>query len=338
LGKYQQEKKIVRSYFDSMEKAAPEEAEKVLDQYVSSNYDWKGSYPFRQQYGRLDVAEKFWTPLKLALGNMQRRQDVFIAGNNELDESEVWVMSMGNFMGNFQKDWLGIRRTNKLINLRYAEFACVQDGKISKTGLFVDLIGFMIHAGVNPLPATEASCYVYPGPREHNGLLFDDADDVESAITSKLILDMCREVVPYDEDGDQLPKKDITKCYWAEDMLWYGSAGAVYTIPGFEKEQQKFRSTLIGRKFVNHTSRFSEGQFGCFFGWPNIINTPVGGYLGLPGGQVAAEMQVVDVYYRKENKLAENWVIIDLPYWLKQQGLDLFDKSKFILQGGLKDE
>ena len=195
-----------------------------------------------------------------------------------------------------------------------------------KTGLFVDLIGFMVHAGVNPLPVLEGSCYVYPGPREHNGLLFEDADEAESAITLKLIVDMCKEVVPYDENGDQLPKKGITKYYWAEDMLWYGSAGAAYTIPVFEKGQQKFRSTLKDRKFVNHTTRFAEGQFGCFFGWPNIVNTPVGGYLGLPGGQVDAEMQVVDVYYRKGNKLAENWVIIDLPYWLKQQGLDLFDK------------
>lgn len=325
---YQQEKEIVRNYFDSMEKAAPEDAEKVLLQYVSSNYDWKGSYPFRQQDGAAAAAENFWVPFKEALGSMQRRQDIFIAGNNELNESETWVMSMGNFMGNFQKDWLGIRHTNKLINLRYAEFACVEEGKISKTGLFVDFIGFMVHAGVNPLPALEGACYVYPGPREHNGLLYADADERESAVTLKLIDDMCREVVPYDEKGDQLPEEGITKYYWSENMLWYGSAGASYTIPAFEKYQQEFRRNLVDRKFVGHTARFAEGQFGCFFGWPNIINTPIGGYLGLPGGQVPAEMQVVDVYYRKGDKLAENWVIIDLPYWLKQQGLDVFDRAR----------
>mgnify|MGYP006302231445 FL=1 len=41
-------------------------------------------------------------------------------------------------------------------------------------------------------------------------------------------------------------------------------------------------------------------------------------------------MQVVDVYYRKGDKLSENWVFIDIPYWLKQQGLDIFERTKEI--------
>jgi len=73
----------------------------------------------------------------------QRREDIFIAGNNKYAD-EVWVMSMGNFMGLFDNDLLGIPRTRKIANLRYAEFSCVQNGKISKTGLFIDLIGLMV--------------------------------------------------------------------------------------------------------------------------------------------------------------------------------------------------
>lgn len=41
-------------------------------------------------------------------------------------------------------------------------------------------------------------------------------------------------------------------------------------------------------------------------------------------------MQVVDVYYRRRDKLAENWVLIDIPYWLKQQGLDVFKRTAHI--------
>ncbi|EQF47170.1 hypothetical protein QG5_0635 [Clostridioides difficile CD170] len=41
-------------------------------------------------------------------------------------------------------------------------------------------------------------------------------------------------------------------------------------------------------------------------------------------------MQVVDVYYRKGDKLQENWVLIDIPYWLKQQGLDILERTKSI--------
>ena len=42
-------------------------------------------------------------------------------------------------------------------------------------------------------------------------------------------------------------------------------------------------------------------------------------------------MQVVAVYCRRGDKLSKNWVLIDLPYWLKQQGLDIFERTRQIL-------
>ena len=48
--------------------------------------------------------------------------------------------------------------------------------------------------------------------------------------------------------------------------------------------------------------------------------------MGLPGGDVKADMRVVDVYRRDGDKLAENWVLIDIPYWLLQQGLDVLER------------
>lgn len=69
----------------------------------------------------------------------------------------------------------------------------------------------------------------------------------------------------------------------------------------------------------------------CFFGWPNLTNTPTGGYLGLPGGGPPSDMQVVDVYRQENGRLAENWVFIDHPWWLKQQGLDILERTQQIL-------
>ena len=136
---YQEEKKLVRNYYDAMEKASPDEAERVLARFTSEDYNWKGVYPFREQNGAGAAAEVFWTPLKKSLKHMQRRMDIFLGGENEID-GDRWVMSMGQFMGLFDEDFLGIRHTRKMQHLRYAEFNCVQDGKITKTGLFVDLI------------------------------------------------------------------------------------------------------------------------------------------------------------------------------------------------------
>jgi hypothetical protein len=39
-------------------------------------------------------------------------------------------------------------------------------------------------------------------------------------------------------------------------------------------------------------------------------------------------MRIVDIYRRENNKLAENWVYIDILYYLYQQGLDLLGRMK----------
>jgi hypothetical protein len=88
---------------------------------------------------------------------------------------------------------------------------------------------------------------------------------------------------------------------------------------------------LDDKKFVGHVCRFAEGNYACFFGWPNLSNMPLGGWLGLPGGKVQSKMQVVDVYRREGDMLAENWVFIDIPHWLKQQGLDVLARTQKIL-------
>ncbi len=333
MSKYQEIKTIVRNYFEAMENATPETVADVLKAYTSEEYFWRGVYPFREQQGAEVVAETFWAPLMTSLTRMQRRQDIFIAGTNEFKDEE-WVMSMGNFMGLFDVDWLGIPRTRKMVNLRYAEFNCVQNGKITQTGLFIDIMGVMVQAGVYPLPPSTGVYFNYPGPRHHNGLLFDDAPEADGVVTLALVNEMIQDLGDLNESGSMGCPPEILERTWSSDMIWYGPAGigATYTIPRYQEQHQlPFRANLDDKKFVGHVCRFAEGNFACFFGWPNLSNRPIGGFLGLPGGSGSATMQVVDVYYREGDKLSENWVLIDLPYWLKQQGLDVLDRTQKIL-------
>jgi len=332
MANYQKEKKLIRDYFNDMEEAGVKKVKEVLEDYTSDDYSWRGVYPFREQEGIDNVAENFWIPLKKSLKNMQRRQDIFFAGENELGERK-WVFSMGHFMGLFDKEWLGVRPTGKMHHLRYAEFNCVENGEIVESGIFVDIIGFMQEAGVNPLPPATGKFFVYPGPRDHNGLLFEDADPKEGEKTLALVNEMVDDLSELNQsDSDECPPEVLEKT-WADDMIWYGPAGigASYTIPRYQKQHQlPFRKNLKDKVFNGHVCRLAEGNFACFFGWPNLSNTPTGGFLGLPGGEINAEMQVVDVYYRKDGELSENWVFIDIPYWLKQQGLDIIERTKKI--------
>lgn len=333
MGKYATSKKLVLDYFNELEDATLDNLESVLKKFTTEEYLWKGVYPFLEQTGHENVSKNFWKPLKKSLKQMQRRQDIFIAGTNEIAGDE-WVMSMGHFMGVFEADWLGIRSTGKMINLRYAEFNCVKNGKIIETGLFVDIIGFMQQAGINPLPPQTGSYFVYPGPRNHDGLLFEDANEKESQKTLQLVNKMINDLTALNESGSLDCPPELLERTWSEKMIWYGPGGigASYTIPTYQKQHQlPFRNNLKDKKFNGHVCRFSEGNFACFFGWPNLSNTPIGGFLGLPGGNVQADMQVVDVYCREGDKLTENWVLIDIPYWLKQQGLDILDRTQTIL-------
>ena len=118
-------------------------------------------------------------------------------------------------------------------------------------------------------------------------------------------------------------------------MIWYGPAGigASYTIPRYQEQHQyPFRSGLKDKMFNGHLCRLAEGHYAGFFGWPNLTNTAAGGFLGLPASDTPADMRVVDIYRREGNKLAENWVFIDLPWWLQQQGIDILERTRKLTQ------
>ena len=136
MGQFQEAKKIVLDYFKEMEQCSAEQCSDVLKKYTSENYLFRGVYPFEMQHGATDAAKVFWAPLKTSLRMMQRRMDIFLGGFNKYGNQEIWVLSTGNFMGLFDEDWLGIRRTRKINCLRYAEFNCVENGKITQTAIF----------------------------------------------------------------------------------------------------------------------------------------------------------------------------------------------------------
>lgn len=338
MSQYQESKRIVREYFEALELAgkanpSPENLTKTIKKFTSDEYLWRGVYPWRMQNSVEDAVEKFWSPFMSSIRQVQRRQDIFIGGTNEIS-GEQWVMSMGHLMGLFDKEWMGIRPTGKMISLRYAEFNCVEEGKITQTGIFVDMIGFMDQAGCNPLPPSTGQYFVYPGPRSHTGLLFEDAPREQATDMLALVNRMVDDLTELNESGAMGCPPEVLEKTWDSDMIWYGPCGigASYTIPRYQLQHQlPFRNNLTDKKFNGHVCRFAEGDYACFFGWPNLSNKPIGGFLGLPGGEIPADMQVVDVYSRSGDKLSENWVIIDIPFWLKQQGLDVFERTASIM-------
>lgn len=330
---FQDAKTLARRFADALDAATPETIASVLSAHVAPDYRFRSVHPFREIMGGAEaIAAQFWAPLLSACPHRQRRPDVFVAGINELSTGapETWVMTMGHILGLFDQDWLGIPRTRKIAMLRFAEFHRIEGDRIAETGLFLDVIGLMAQAGVYPLPPSTGVYFPYPGPRTHDGLLYADAQPSEGAATRDLVNRMVTDLMALNRSGSMGCPPEILENSWAKDMLWYGPAGigATCTIPRYQEQHQlPFRSALADKTGLGHVCRFAEGHYACFFGWPNLRNRPIGGFLGLPGGNVPAEMQVVDVYRREGDKLAENWVFIDLPHWLLQQGLDVLGRT-----------
>ena len=120
---------------------------------------------------------------------------------------------------------------------------------------------------------------------------------------------------------------------WHEDMIWFGPAGigATYTRDRYEQQHQgPFREGLDDIQFHGHICRLAEGNFGGFFGWANLTMLPSGGFMGLPSAKEHVEMRVVDIYRRDGDKLAENWIFIDLLHFLSMQGLGVLERMEKI--------
>ena len=299
----------------------------ALAEHLSADATWRGMHPFHVQTGPQAIADTFWTPLLTAMSRVQRRQDIFFAGQNHLDEGRgTWVASMGHLMALFDAPFLGIQPTRKIVMIRYAEFSRVENDQIIEQALFVDLLHLMAQAGQYPLPGMTAAQLVQPGPMTHDGLLFDDQDPAEGQKTLDRIHAMIHAIDQANAGVLPLtPQQELARD-WNDDMIWWGPTGigATYTIDRYvEQHQRPFRTQLGARTFNGHICRMAEGAYGGFFGWPNLTMECTGPFLGLPPSGQKADMRVVDIYRRDGDKLAENWVFIDILHFLNMQGLDV---------------
>jgi len=334
-------KDLVRAMNAELDRAAPADIESVLQRFTSEDWLWRGVHPFYEQTGAAAVSNNFWRPLRAAFSPLQRRPDVFLAGESIADESKfalpgsTWVCEMGNLLGLFDSPWLDIPPTRRMCLLRYAEFNRVgDDGLIHESAMFMDIPSVMAQSGHNPFPPQTGAHHIHLGPRTHDGLLHAAQDPHEGPRTQALVeamvsvLSVANRVA--NETGVNNIPYEVMARTWAEDMIWSGPAGigATYTIDRYQQQHSyPFRFNLSDKFFNGHVARIAEGNYACFFGWANLTVRATGGFLGMPASN-AADMRVVDVYRREGDKLAENWVFIDLLHWLFEQGLDVLARMR----------
>lgn len=86
---FQDSKALLLNYYNALDTAEGDEINAVIKAHTAENYLWRGMHPFYEQYNADDVADVFWKPFRQSFTSMQRRQDVFMAGLNDVDGDET---------------------------------------------------------------------------------------------------------------------------------------------------------------------------------------------------------------------------------------------------------
>lgn len=310
---------------------APEAAQDDLfADYVTEDCVWDISHPINRLEGREAVLQQFIRPLQRALTRVQRRDEIFIGGANRRDEGGTWVASVTHYLGNFDAPFVGIQPSRHLMLLRSGEFYRVDDGKISKARIIIDIPDMMRQAGLPTFEISYGLETLFPGPATHDGVLPGGGPELGSK-SLDVVEAMLRDLHKFDPQTFSSTNQTGVHGHWHEDMLWYGPAGigSNYLWEGFVKDHREpFLKAFPDRKGGDHFCRIGDGNYAAISGWPSMRMTFSGDYLGIPADGRPLTLRVMDFYRCADAKIMENWVLLDYNDLAAQMGVDLIAKAQ----------
>lgn len=312
--------------------ARPEETEQAAADVFAPDARFFACHPFEELAGPAAIADTLWQPLKRSFRHLRRSDDMFTGGSFGGGD---WISATGHLHGVFAEDFLGIPATANWASLRYGEFHRIEDGRIARSHLILDLPDLMRQAGVFPWRPGLGVETLTPGPQSRDGVVLGRSDPTESKKSLDLVEAMIFDGLLGQYDGESA-SPDSMRAFWTEDMMWYGPAmiGASMGIDGFYRfHETAWEAAMLPRgprpeKATKHVTRFGDGPFCSFTGWPSIYATHGGEFLGLPATGKPVEIRVMDFYHRRGEKLDENWIFIDFPHLFLQLGIDLFKQMQ----------
>jgi predicted ester cyclase len=305
-----------------LDKQASAQWPKALTELYSADVTWHGPHPINAHHGAANVVEKFWLPFLHSFADLERRDDIVIAGSFK---GGKWIGATGYYTATFTHDWLGIRATGGVVNIRYGEFSRVRAGRVHEVYVIVDILDIMHQAGCWPavLPKSRGPLDRVPGPASRDGVTIDSASSHESDVSLKLVEAMIKGLMEY--DGKTLASMAMER-FWHPHMMWYGPAGigSSRQLKGFQQVHQiPFLGAFPDRRGGDHKARIGDGAFVGSTGWPSVRATHLGPWQGVPATNRAISMRVMDFWRRDDNLLRENWVFIDMIELLLQMDVDV---------------
>jgi len=287
-------------------------------------------HPWGDLTGHTEIAA-FWAALHKALPDMERRDLIFVGGDNRDDprlkrpRAPHLVATLGHLQANFAADLLDIPATYGVVHLRYAEAHWLDGDLLRESHVMLDLMDLKRQAGLWPLPPSLGTEGMWPGPATQDGLRADHAEwDGPDALDT--VFEMHKALLSFDGVSlESMPHAD----YWTDHFMYYAASGIGMCrgLDGFRAHHQiPFLRAFPDRDAEGHFIRISDGPYAVTGGV--VTGTHSGEYLGMPATGKRLRIPVMDFYRLEGTKIAENWLPMDVPYVAHQMGHDLFARLR----------
>ena len=286
-------------------------------------------HPFGDIKNPKTFFNKTYKPLFNAIPDLERRNMIHVEGITP--EKQKWVGNMGNYIGTFKNAFLDIPPTNQLVHMRYHEFFQVKKNKIIEMHAIWDIPEIMMQANVWPMAPQLGKLICTPAPMMPTDEKYNKEKNLE--LVTNMLEDMCKH--PNNPD----PKIMKLNRYWHRNFNWYGPCGIGTTrgIEGFRNYHQiPFLNAMPNRqvdgkaKLQSHW--FAQDQFVAETGWPNMkMKISKDGWMGIAPTNSTIKMRSLDFWRIENNKIRENWVLIDLLDIYKQINIDVLKRMKEII-------
>jgi len=301
-------------------------ARRALDEVLAPGAVLHFAHPLGSVTGGQAAFDIAWRPLRAAIPDLDRREQIRMAGIDARDA--LWVGTMGWYMGRFARPFLGIPPTGRLVAMRYKEFFRLREGRVEEFQSLWDIPELMMQAGAWPMVPSLGLDWRAPAPATQDGLRIEGDGGEALRIVGDMLAALGR-------SGEGTAAMQLER-YWHPKMTWYGPAGigTARGIAGFRHHHQApFLAAMPDRRALMDKGHFfAEGNYVGFTAWPGMEMTHSGpGWLGLPPTGRKKTMRSLDFWRVEGDLIRENWVLVDLLDTYAQLGVDVLERMHQIL-------
>jgi predicted ester cyclase len=267
--------------------------------------------------------------LRRALPDLERRDDILLAGRNHPDErwteprAPRMVGCLGSYVGTFREPLAGIPPTGGVVALPFGEAHAVEDGRLRESWLFWDLVSLMKQADVWPMAPSLGAPGHWPAPKGGGGVRLVPSPDMRAL---EKVLEM-HDFLNSFEPGRGIDTLDMS--HWRPDFTYWagGNIGACRGVEGFRAHHQiPYRRAFPGAVGAGHFIRLSDGPFAATGGDVRITHSAAD-YMGLPATGRTLRFRVMDFYrFDAGGLIAENWLPNDTIGLMEGLGVDVFGR------------